>query len=73
MIAVDAEIHACLGLVGGKVWNRPEWVQTPLRKRALPDKESRRWVETAEQAEPVLSEAAMVTVVSDREGDIYPT
>lgn len=70
---VDAETQACLGLVGGKVWNRPERVRTPLRKRALPDRESRRWVETAEQAEPVLREAAMVTVVSDREGDIYPT
>jgi hypothetical protein len=73
MLAVDAETHACLGLVGGKVWNRPERVRTPLRERALPDKESRRWVETAEQAEPVLREAAMVTVVSGREGDIYPT
>jgi hypothetical protein len=71
MLAVDADTRACLGLVGGKVWNRPGLVKTPLRKRALSDKESRRWVETGEQAQQVLSGAAMVTVVSDREGDIY--
>jgi hypothetical protein len=73
MLAVDANSGACLGLVGGKVWNRDEPVTTPLRKRALADKESRRWVETAEQARAVLAGAAMVTVVSDREGDIYPS
>jgi hypothetical protein len=70
---VDADSGACLGLIGGKVWNRDEPATTPLRKRALADKESRRWVETAEQAGPVLAAAAMVTVVSDREGDIYPS
>jgi hypothetical protein len=39
----------------------------------LAERESRRWVETAEAARPVLARAALVTVVSDREGDIYPT
>ncbi|HYZ23767.1 MAG TPA: transposase, partial [Rhodopila sp.] len=34
--------------------------------------ESRRWVETAEQARPVLAGASLVTVVSDREGDMSP-
>lgn len=73
MMAVDADSLACLGLVGGKVWNRKGRVKAPLRKRALSDRESRRWVETGEQAQPVLAGAAMVTVVSDREGDIYPS
>jgi hypothetical protein len=71
MIAVDADSHACLGLVGGKIWNRTKSVTTPLRKRELADRESRRWVETAEAAQDVLAGAAMVTVVSDREGDIF--
>jgi hypothetical protein len=70
MVAVDATTHACLGLVGGEIWTRKGRV-TALRKRARADKESRRWLETAEQAQPVLAAAAMVTVVSDREGDIY--
>ena len=38
----------------------------------MSERESRRWPETAEQAKEVLASAAMVTVVDDREGDIYP-
>lgn len=72
MLAVDATDGACLGLVGGEVWNRPGFVTTPEWARPLSQRESRRWVETAEQARPVLAQAAMVTVVSDREGDMYP-
>jgi hypothetical protein len=71
MLAVDADSHACLGLVGGTIWNRKKTVTTPLRKREPADRESRRWVETAEAAQDVLAEAAMVTIVSDREGDIF--
>lgn len=72
MLAVEAETHACYGLVGGEVWTRPGVVATPHRERPLEQRESRRWVETAEQAKMVLAPAAMVTVVDDREGDIYP-
>jgi len=72
MIAVDAESHACLGLVGGEVWNRPGVVTTHHNDRPLSERESRRWLDTAEQAKDVLSRAAMVTVVDDREGDIDP-
>ena len=73
MMAVDADSGACLGLVGGKVWNREGLVETPLGQRKLTDRESRRWVETAEEASEVLAAAAMVTVLSDREGEIYPS
>jgi hypothetical protein len=73
MLAVDADSGACLGLVGGTIWNRDKPVTSPLRKRLLAQRESRRWVETAEAARPVLARAAMVTFVADREGDIYPT
>lgn len=72
MLAVDADSGACLGLVGGSVWNRQGPVTTPPGSRPFEERESRRWVETAEQAVEVLAPAAMVTVVSDREGDIYP-
>ena len=71
MVAVDAEDGACLGLVGGDVWTRPGLVSTPRRQRPLADRESARWLDTAAQAKPVLHAAAMVTVVDDREGDIY--
>lgn len=72
MIAVDATNGACLGLVGGDVRTRPGVVATSHRNRPLSERESRRWLETAEQGKAVLASASMITVISDREGDIYP-
>ena len=72
-IAVDAANGACLGLVGGKVWTRPGVVQTPHRDRPLSQRESRRWLEAAEQAKTILAAASTITVVCDREGDIFPS
>jgi hypothetical protein len=73
MIAVDAATGACLGLVGGDVWSRPGVATTAHRDRPLSRRESRRWLKTAEQARTVLAPASMMTVISDREGDIYPS
>lgn len=71
MLALDAESNACLGLVTGKIWTRQGRVTVPHDKRPLEDKESERWISTANRAKDVLSTAAMVTVIDDREGDIY--
>lgn len=71
MVAVDAATGSCLGLVAGSVYTRQGRVQTPHSKRTLQDKESRRWIETAAAAKSVLAQAASVTVVADRESDIY--
>jgi len=71
MMAVDADTGACLGLAGGKVWTRKGAVEVPHGMRALCEKESSRWLTTAEQAKEVLSQARMVTVLDDREGDFY--
>jgi hypothetical protein len=71
MVAVDAESGACLGLVGGDVWTRPGVNPTPSYGRPWAERESVRWVDTAEQAKLVLQPAAQVTVVADRESDFY--
>ncbi len=71
MLAVDAQNGTCLGLVGGTIWTREGRVQTPHAARQLADKESRRWLDTAETAKTVLAAARSVTVVADRESDIY--
>jgi Transposase DDE domain len=71
MVAVDAESEACLGLVAGEVWTRSGRVEVPHGKRPLDQKESRRWVETAAAGKSVLSAAATVTMVADREADLY--
>jgi hypothetical protein len=71
MVAVDAANGSCLGLVAGSVYTRKGRIEIPHAKRPLEDKESRRWIDTGEAAKPVLAAAAVVTVVADRESDIY--
>lgn len=71
MLALDARSAACLGLVAGQIWTRPGRVAVPPERRRPQEKESWRWISTAERAKEVLSAAAMVTVIDDREGDIY--
>jgi hypothetical protein len=71
MLALDADSNACLGLVAGHIWTRQGRVEVPHEKRRPDEKESWRWISTAEQAKDVLAAAAMVTVIDDREGDIY--
>lgn len=71
MLAVDAGTGGLLGLVAGRIWTRSGLVETPHWERPLSEKESERWLSTADAAKPVLAQATMVTEVSDREGDIY--
>lgn len=71
MLAIDAEHGSCLGLVSGQVWTRSDEELPPHADRPLSEKESRRWVETAETAKSVLAMATMVTFIADRESDFY--
>lgn len=71
MLGLDAGTGGVLGLVSGRIWTRAGRVQVPHDERPLSDKESERWLSTAEAAKGVLAGAAMVTEVSDRESDIY--
>jgi hypothetical protein len=71
MLALDAATGSCLGLVGGRVWTRSGPVTVTHNRRALADKASERWLATAERAKKVLAAATMVTVIADRESDLY--
>ena len=70
-LAPDAGDGALLGLVDAQVWNRDKGVVTSRRSRATADKESQRWLSVTTQASAALSSARSITVVSDRESDIY--
>lgn len=82
LLALDADSGECLGLAGGCLWTRPVPAptggakgKTPKKnnaRRPLAEKESRHWVETAHQAKPILAAAAQVTMIADREADLYP-
>jgi hypothetical protein len=71
MLAVDAENGNCLGLLSGQVWTRKGRRAVSHDLRDLSDKESQRWIATALAAKPLLAKAAMVTVLGDRESDIF--
>jgi len=71
MLALDADTGACLGLIAGEAWTRAGRVAVHHKKRPLEERESRRWLSTPERAKEVLRAASMVTVIDDREGDIY--
>jgi len=72
-IAVDADDGALLGLVHAELLKR-EGGRGGGRHKKLPfdDKQSRRWLRGIEQAATLrASGAAAITVIADREGDIY--
>jgi hypothetical protein len=71
MLAVDAQSGDSLGLVAGEIWTRQGRQVIAHDKRAASERESRRWLSTALAAKQVLSAASMVTVIGDRESDMY--
>lgn len=71
MLAVDADSGSSLGLVAGEIWTRQGRQTVAHDKRAANDRESQRWLSTGQASKPVLSAATMVTVIGDRESDIY--
>jgi hypothetical protein len=70
-LAIDAGNDALLGLVDAQVWNRDKGKVTARRSRATADKESQRWLSATAKAGEALSAARNITVISDRESDIY--
>ncbi|MBY0331628.1 MAG: IS4 family transposase [Acetobacteraceae bacterium] len=70
-IALDAASGGVIGLVGAQVINRTAGKATARRSRGADDKESRRWLSGAETAASLLAQAERITVVADRESDLY--
>ena len=71
VLAVDAENAGVIGLVDCVVLNRTDGKVTDHKKRTADDKESRCWLHGAEMAGDCLAEAETITMVGDRESDIY--
>lgn len=71
VLAVDLHSGEVLGLTGAEVKNRTGGKVGARASRTLEDKESLRWITGAETAARVLAGATSITVVADRESDIY--
>ncbi len=71
LLALDAADGTAFGLAAGRVWTRGPDKVAPRRERAIEDKESMRWIETGAAAKAALAAARQVTLIADRESDIY--
>jgi hypothetical protein len=72
VLAVDANEGTVLGLVDNFMLGRQGGERATRKQRAFEDKDSRRWLSGAQSASALADAgAACVTVVEDREGDIY--
>lgn len=72
VLAVDAASGFPLGLVDVLMLSRAGGARATRRSRDIAGKQSRRWLEGAQSAARLRAAgAACVTVVEDREGDIY--
>jgi hypothetical protein len=72
IIAVDADDGAMLGLIGNSFLSREGGGRSARKQRGIEEKESKRWLVGAGSAAALAQAgAASVTVVEDREGDIY--
>jgi len=71
VLAVDADSGDCLGLVGAELWLRTEGKAADYRAKPIEAKESLRWLSGAESAQRHLRGAAHITVIADRESDIF--
>jgi hypothetical protein len=70
-LALDAEDGTVLGLAGASIWRRQSRKRPDYQKQPIERKESRRWLDTITAARPHLASARLVTVVADREADIF--
>ena len=70
-LAIDAEDGAVLGLAGATIWRRTRVKEDDYQSLPIEEKESHRWIATALKARTFLSAAALVTLIADREADIY--
>ena len=72
VIAVDAGDGSMLGLIDNAFLARKGGERASRKERNIEEKESHRWILGAESARALAeAAAASVTVIEDREGDIY--
>jgi hypothetical protein len=71
VLAIDAGSEALLGLAGMQIWTRQRPASPDYRREPIEEKESYRWLQGALDAKTALGAAAMITVIGDRESDIY--
>jgi hypothetical protein len=74
-IVVDASKGSALGYSYIKVWDRkaetPDRHERKYQQLPIAEKESYKWIEASKNSKELLSQAQTITIVADRESDIY--
>jgi hypothetical protein len=70
-LAVDAQSGAILGLTHAEFLSRTRGKKADRRKKPIAEKQSQRWLDAADRSAEVCATAARVTVIGDRENDIF--
>lgn len=70
-LAVDAVDGSVLGLAAATIWRREAKKADDYQALPIEDKESHKWIGTAKAACQALTDTPQMTVVGDREADIY--
>lgn len=71
VLTVDAKTGQCLGLADVQVWRRSKKKAANYRKQPIEEKESYRWLKGPWRSKLALTQTPMLTIIDDREGDIY--
>lgn len=74
-LVLDAEKETMLGFSDMQLWHRTEDKANNAtrlyKKQFIEEKESFKWIKAAQNSKEVLASAKMITIIEDREGDIY--
>jgi hypothetical protein len=70
-LAIDAADGSVLGLAGATIWRRRSAKRRDYQERPIESKESYRWLDTIARARARLEASCLVTVIADREADIF--
>ncbi|MEJ7830891.1 MAG: IS4 family transposase [Segetibacter sp.] len=74
-IVIDANKGSALGYSYIKVWDRkaetPDRHERKYQQLPIAQKESYKWIEASEKSKELLSQAQTITIIADRESDIY--
>jgi hypothetical protein len=74
-LVLDAQSETMLGFSAMQLWHRKEDKANnttgKYKRQPIEEKESYKWIEASKQSKEVLSAAKSITIVEDREGDIY--
>ena len=74
-LVIDANTETMLGFSDVQLWHRTKDkannTTKAYKKQGIEEKESYKWIKASQQSKGLLDSAKSITIIEDREGDIY--